>query len=844
MKLRKIISNALVIATTASVLSWQTNNIVSAEGCGLRVWFADSTTKILQDYEYSEAEKSESSFNISMAQNEVEGGQLILNSDNNVFYNISITDLVNGEYKISKENIDIYHEKYIQTSFASDKGADYYASVMNIPQASFPDALLPFHVAKSYRENKIYAGKNQGVWIDVKTGFAEETPAGDYIGKIKVSASNEQIEIPVKVTVWDFSISTETHKRTLFNYYRDYIFEGEGDSSNDMMEKYYEYFLDYRVNLQKLPALGNETSKMVELVKKYSQDERVNTWALPTFNHQEFETTSGQTYPDDVDLRMERQKDLITALAYESVKDGKNYLAKAVNYDVLYDEYTLNGRQHLREGAAKSFEMFRKYCQSVTKMFDNIYGPEYIDSVEGLRDSIEWLPQLSVAEYNSSSYGIVEYTNIWCPTIRGLSNSGVENVKNALYAERTDEYGVVQKNKELWSYTCNWPPYPYPTYHIDDILYSSRLYAWMMYDYGISGDLYYLSASNKMHSASSETEMLNPYTTPVRNPEANGDGYLVYPGSYYGIDGPVGTLRLTSIRDGNEEYEYLYLLDNLYQQMKDYYGIENLSYQNAYRDIADSLYNNCKLHLSTTGKDLLNAREKIASIIESIQSDEHLIVEKDEAIGTDRDVWILMSEDVELESNPYLITKEKVGNGYRYKFKMDVSGTEKVELKINYSINGINKQYIKTIKKASTILSGFDSQDDLLYVNVSNGGSKKIETLDGKDTVKIVVQTKPLQATFKPWFNIKLSGINNITSSELQLGLYLCGTESKKISLIYKLTTYDSAAIEITLNPGWNNINLDMGAYNIKDVSMIAFYMENTFGNHELYLGELKQYEN
>ena len=90
MKLRKIISNALVIATTVSALSWQTNNLVSAEGCGLRVWFADSTTKILQDYEYSEAEKSESSFNISMAQNEVEGGQLILNSDNNTFYNISI----------------------------------------------------------------------------------------------------------------------------------------------------------------------------------------------------------------------------------------------------------------------------------------------------------------------------------------------------------------------------------------------------------------------------------------------------------------------------------------------------------------------------------------------------------------------------------------------------------------------------------------------------------------------------------------------------------------------------------------------------------------------------------
>ena len=44
----------------------------------------------------------------------------------------------------------------------------------------------------------------------------------------------------------------------------------------------------------------------------------------------------------------------------------------------------------------------------------------------------------------------------------------------------------------------------------------------------------------------------------VRYP--NGDGYLAYPGSPAGADGPVSSVRLEQAREGVEDYEYLYLL--------------------------------------------------------------------------------------------------------------------------------------------------------------------------------------------------------------------------------------------------------------------------------------------
>ncbi|MEO0104217.1 MAG: DUF4091 domain-containing protein, partial [candidate division WOR-3 bacterium] len=43
----------------------------------------------------------------------------------------------------------------------------------------------------------------------------------------------------------------------------------------------------------------------------------------------------------------------------------------------------------------------------------------------------------------------------------------------------------------------------------------------------------------------------------------NGDGYLIYYGSKFGMNKPISSIRLKTIRDGIEDYEYLKILKEL-----------------------------------------------------------------------------------------------------------------------------------------------------------------------------------------------------------------------------------------------------------------------------------------
>lgn len=84
----------------------------------------------------------------------------------------------------------------------------------------------------------------------------------------------------------------------------------------------------------------------------------------------------------------------------------------------------------------------------------------------------------------------------------------------------------------------------------------------MQKDYGLAGNLYWETVfwTRYRDEVREKTDVYEG--DPMHFPGDNGDGYLVYPGDVYGIDGPVGSIRLESIRDGLEEYEMLADLEN------------------------------------------------------------------------------------------------------------------------------------------------------------------------------------------------------------------------------------------------------------------------------------------
>jgi hypothetical protein len=116
---------------------------------------------------------------------------------------------------------------------------------------------------------------------------------------------------------------------------------------------------------------------------------------------------------------------------------------------------------------------------------------------------------------------------------------------------------------QVWAYVCCGPRYPYANWMVDDPLIEARILWWQAFHQKLDGLLYWgvniWDRSENVRPILPERGALLDWSivsdlgdgTPLY-----GDGRLIYPGP----NGPIGSIRLANIRDGLEDYEYLWLL--------------------------------------------------------------------------------------------------------------------------------------------------------------------------------------------------------------------------------------------------------------------------------------------
>jgi len=152
--------------------------------------------------------------------------------------------------------------------------------------------------------------------------------------------------------------------------------------------------------------------------------------------------------------------------------------------------------------------------------------------------------------------GLRQYVDIWCPL---TSNYDLHEARK-LRAE----------GKEVWWYVCNVPTHPYANWFIEYPAIEARLLMGAMsHAYEADGFLYYMM--NKWRGNTGPVKG-GPYVDwvtgstgdPTKREVANGDGILLYPGP----DVPLSTIRLENIRDGLEDYDYLYKLAELNKKIR------------------------------------------------------------------------------------------------------------------------------------------------------------------------------------------------------------------------------------------------------------------------------------
>ena len=141
----------------------------------------------------------------------------------------------------------------------------------------------------------------------------------------------------------------------------------------------------------------------------------------------------------------------------------------------------------------------------------------------------------------------------------------------------------------------------WPNYMIDTKATFNRVMSWMSFSYAMQGELYWGSnAADITYTNSSNSSWEQQWLA-----GGNGDGSLTCPGRPDHIGGnsfiPIASIRLKHIRDGLEDLEYMYIL-------QDSVG----------RDAAEAIVDRVVKHAYQWDHDpvvMLNARERLAAAI-------------------------------------------------------------------------------------------------------------------------------------------------------------------------------------------------------------------------------------
>ncbi|MDD6995411.1 MAG: DUF4091 domain-containing protein [Candidatus Borkfalkiaceae bacterium] len=576
------------------------------------VWGTYSTAKIGQDSSNNEKfVKNEARLDVQMMKNESEGGQIIVTAAKDYdSFDLEVSDLKTADGKVfAASNVTAYQEKYIQVRQKRDYNDMYVIGEY------VPDMLLPLSVSKQYGENVIKKGNNQGIYVEFSSAGV---PAGKYTGAYKLTVGSEKYEIPVSVEVWDIEYAGRRNFQSCFVLYQSSLLKSEYDNSDEMTDAYTQFFLDYKVDVCLHNFNRNDFSsygeKWLQSVEKYKDNPNFNSVYIP---YQFAPNYTAYTSAGTATAAAEQCIKYVTALAKTSSAEYP-YIDYAYFYPFELDEAdVVTRRQPYAENLLKQGGEIEQTLQLAV---DRLESEGYFDSLsdqayaEHLKQAILNIPTI-FTNVNFKGDWVDSYDACFCPYL-SVFNSGAS----------ADHYlaSANESGKDVWAYTCVGPNYPYPTFHLDDYNLGTRISGWMEKYYGINGYLYW-SASNASYSGE-EYKYLDPYEDADRYPGADGDGYLVYPGSYYGLKTPLPSLRLVAYRDSMDDYDMLCVYESLLKAYYKKYDLGELDFN----DYAEHLY--AELFTGaiydTDDAKLFAAREELASRIAALSGDEEILVTK------------------------------------------------------------------------------------------------------------------------------------------------------------------------------------------------------------------------
>ncbi len=518
--LAMLLSTTGVFAESALPSDSYTHVDAQYEDSGITLWFDYATEKKAQDNtEVTDME----SFTLFMAKNEIENAQFFLTADSareGLSADITPFTSADGDVIDTELYIEYYHN-------CDDFGY-------------LPDALPPLD---AYVEKnggfKLEAGKSQGFIIKLKTTL--DSVAGDYSATLNIyDAEGKQIKTTtVFAHVWDFELSEATACATSVGLRVDDLknqVTESGLAQSKLYKSYYDYMLENRICAYYLPV-----NPYIKTAVEYMDNPRVTSYQFATYAGGALTATQIKTMYG-LFAGEENAHRLDKGYYFSNVVDVKT-LAKLEEHKALHDAFAEAAAPYVPDYADKAFNSIATYIFDETFTVDG----KTIDQIDYYDDFI----------------------NHWCTKPFAytredeLTTSGSKVLQplkwNSTYGTFTERMAEkAEAGDKVWWFVSNDVNSPYINYYMQTDGVAQRVLFWQQYDNDVTGFLY--------NFVNFWMGMSDPYNEPLAYGHENqyGEWLLLYPGDDYGLGGtPVSGLRFEAMRDGIEDYQYFYMLEEL-----------------------------------------------------------------------------------------------------------------------------------------------------------------------------------------------------------------------------------------------------------------------------------------
>ena len=394
----------------------------------------------------------------------------------------------------------------------------------------WPDPLLS--AAKPFAVKQLC----QPLWLDLWT--PRDAKAGRYCGALVVEAAGQTERVPLTLEVLDFALPKEHSLRQMFIFRAPQItqrYSGQADYKSatpvDTYLRMMDVCLKRRVGVQAFGWEGSPTP--VSAMAYMGETKTAAGW--------QFDFTQA-------DRIWQRQWDsgMRTLFVGNTPGCGSVYGATGKDeYWVFLEAYLKALVPHLK---AKGW-----FDSAAWYMVDECWAEDAVQAnlrVAELMDRVApGLKRLMTAPRDARLYG---KSHIWVPG--GLPEASPNDATNKALLE-----GWKPFSPERWWYICCGPTHPYPNFFADYPAVDARVVFWLTWKYAKTGFLYW---GVEYHGDPKEMTSDGPTEKYALGPAnmGNGDGTLCYWGpnqEFY------PSIRLNSIRDGIEDYEYCVLARKL-----------------------------------------------------------------------------------------------------------------------------------------------------------------------------------------------------------------------------------------------------------------------------------------